>query len=262
MAQPADVPATTWSAAGGNVGVVSGTWLSDAVGADNGWSSSGLPDLGAGGNAADFTLGGGDAISGLTEPADLWSDQPKIWSTANDAAAAPNQLWSAPIPMDSSAGGGSDGFGVDKVWGGATASATSSAESATVGGDGSDTWGFTPGAARATSPAPSKPPGLGKPPGLPPGLSHGAAQASQDSGAGDDDADAQVRQFLKNANLLKYEDILVDNEIDFETLLELDQSDLKDMGIDKKGALIKFTKAIKAAKEQPKALGYASWSTA
>ena len=57
---------------------------------------------------------------------------------------------------------------------------------------------------------------------LPPGL----GPKDEPAAASQEENDAQVHQFLKDANLLKYGDILADNEIDFETLFELDQSDL------------------------------------
>eukprot|EP00039_Didymoeca_costata_P013992 m.219808 g.219808 ORF g.219808 m.219808 type:complete len:1401 (-) comp15917_c1_seq1:95-4297(-) len=89
------------------------------------------------------------------------------------------------------------------------------------------------------------PPGSGRgsqgPPGFePPGANKVVAI--------DDDLDPKVRKFLADINMLKYSSIFSENEIDYEALTMLGQQDLKDMGIDKKGPLLKMTQAIESVR--------------
>ena len=75
-----------------------------------------------------------------------------------------------------------------------------------------------------------------------------AAPAASAAPAEDGDLDPEVSRFLADNGLSKYGETLRENEIDYDSLLMLEQGDLQDMGISKKGPLIKFAQAIATAK--------------
>eukprot|EP00729_Bicosta_minor_P001890 gene1890-22492_t len=155
----------------------------------------------------------------------------------------------------SSLGGSGFGIGNSGDWGGIGSSTGSDAFGAL--GSSSSAIKPPPGLGNTAAEVRKSPPGFGVKP--PPGFAKSsdaaslapspATSAPPSPAHAPSKADAKVKSFLAEAGLSKYIEFFIENEIEYEELLELQKEDLVEMGMDKKGPLMKFEKQRKKAKE-------------
>ena len=210
--------------------------------------------------------------SSVPAPAEAAAAQPPDWTTGPSTLGS-STLWSTGgdtsigLPsLSSSLGGetlsslddltGGLGAGLGGDWGGIGSAGGIGFGGGGVGTQSSSTIKPPPGIDGPITEV-KKSPGFGGKP--PPGFAKSSAAASLTESPATptpsspahtpSKADAQVKTFLEAAGLSKYIEFFVENEIEYEELLELEKDDLIEMGMDKKGPLMKFEKQRKKTKE-------------